>query len=245
MPAGNGSNILVSDSGMAGAVISLAAMDRIEIINEGNNEVSLFVEAGVPLQRLVNLARDQGYAGIEGLTGIPGSVGGAIWGNAGSFGYEIGMVIDSLAVLNSSNNITVIGRDALYFSYRNSTLPEGCIILSANIILKKGDIPGIKERTAGFIKQKAGKQPLSERSAGCVFRNPMTGVYAGKLIEDAHCKGMKIGDVEVSALHANFFINRGHGTAYDFLCLMDAVKERVLNSSGIELEPEIMIIGKK
>lgn len=243
MPAGSGSNMLVSDRGMTGAVISLATLNRIEVISEDTGEVRLFVEAGASLQRLVNLAKDKGYEGIEGLTGIPGSVGGAIRGNAGSFGYEIGKVIDSLAVLNSSNDITVIERGALNFSYRASSLPEGCIILSANLILKKGDVAGTKERTAGFIKEKSEKQPLSEHSAGCVFKNPI-GAYAGRLIEEAHCKGMKRGDIEVSVLHANFFINRGHGTASDFLSLMDAVKEKVMNSFGIELDPEIRIIGE-
>lgn len=246
MPVGSGSNILVSDNGVAGAVISVAAMKRIEVINEDKNEVRLFVEAGLPLQRLVNLAREKGYEGIEGLTGIPGTLGGAIRGNAGSFGYEIGNVIESLAVLDGGNNLKVIEREALNFRYRASSLPEECIILSANIIFKKGDVREITERTAGFIKEKSAKQPLSERSAGCVFKNPkVEGVYAGRLIEEAHCKGMKIGAVEVSAMHANFFINRGHGTASDFVSLMGAVKEKVINSSGIELEAEIRIVGKK
>lgn len=245
MPAGSGSNLLVSDNGIDGAVITLAALKSIEVISESGDEVKLFVEAGVPLQRLVNLSREKGYEGIEGLTGIPGSVGGAIRGNAGSFGYEIGKALESVAVFNADNNIEILGPDALNFRYRGSALPEGCIILSANIRLKKGDTREITERVAGFIKEKSGKQPLSERSAGCVFKNPMrAGAYAGKLIEEAHCKGMKIGDVEVSGLHANFFINKGHGTAADFLSLMAAVKEKVINSFGIELEPEIRIMGK-
>lgn len=249
MPAGSGSNILVSDNGVAGAVISVAAMKRIEVIKEDNDEVRLFAEAGLPLQRLVNLAREKGYAGIEGLTGIPGTVGGAIRGNAGSFGFEIGNVIESLVVLDGWNNLKVMEREALNFRYRASSLPEGCIIVSANIILKKGDVREITERAAGFIKEKSAKQPLSERSAGCVFKNPpeteaVAGAHAGRLIEEAHCKGMKRGDIEVSVLHANFFINRGHGTASEFLSLMDAVREKVINSSGIELEPEIRIVGK-
>lgn len=249
MAIGGGSNILASDHGIDGAVISLAALNRIEVIAEVGDEARLFVEAGVPLQRVVNLAREKGYEGVEGLTGIPGSVGGAIRGNAGSFGYEIGRVVESVAVFNSDNNIEILRPEALNFRYRASSLPEGCIILSANIRLKKGDSRAITERTAGFIKEKSLKQPLTERSAGCVFKNPYesgaeTGAHAGRLIEEAHCKGMKIGDIEVSALHANFFINRGHGTAADFLLLMDAVKEKVMNSSGIELEPEIRMIGK-
>lgn len=243
MPVGSGSNILVSDNGVAGAVISVAAMKHIEVIKEDNDEVRLFAEAGLPLQRLVNLAREKGYAGIEGLTGIPGTVGGAIRGNAGSFGFELGNVIESLVVLDGWNNLKVIECEALNFRYRASSLPEGCIILSANIILKKGDVREITERAAGFIKEKSAKQPLFERSAGSVFKNP-PGAYAGRLIEEAHCKGMERGDIEVSVLHANFFINRGHGTASEFLSLMNAVKEKVINSSGIELEPELRLVGK-
>jgi UDP-N-acetylmuramate dehydrogenase len=242
MPAGGGSNLLVSDEGIAGAVISMVSLNHVEIIEENADEVRLFAEAGAPLQKLLNLAKAQGYAGIEGLAGIPGCLGGAIWGNAGSFGFEVGDVVESVTVIRMDGKVFTIDRNGLGFGYRSSAIPDSAIILSANVRLRKDDAREISKRANDFLQEKLRKQPISQPSAGCVFKNP-SGAHAGRLIDEAGCKGMRRGDVEVSGLHANFFVNRGNGTASDFLGLMEDVKERVMKSFCVELEPEIRLVG--
>lgn len=243
MPVGGGSNLLVSDEGMEGAVISTVSLNYIEIIEESADEVRLFAEAGTPLRSLLNLAKAHGYGGIEGLAGIPGCLGGAIRGNAGSFGSEIGDVVESLTVIGEKGTISMIEKGALGFSYRSSAISDGTVILSADIRLKKDDPAEVAKRANDFLREKLRRQPISQLSAGCVFKNPPE-AHAGRLIDEAGCKGMRRGDVEVSGLHANFFVNRGSGTASDFLGLMEDVKARVLKSFDVELEPEIRIVGK-
>lgn len=234
---------MVSDEGIDGMVISTVSLNHVETIEESDEDVRLFVEAGTPLQKLVNLSRTQGYKGIEGLAGIPGFVGGAVRGNAGSFGYEMGDVVESVTVIDTGGRIFTIEKDDLGFGYRSSALAEGIILLSANIRLKKDDEHEVTKRVSGFLREKMEKQPISKFSAGCVFKNPPL-AYAGRLIDESGCKGMRRGDVEVSSLHANFFVNRGNGKARDFLWLMEEVKERVIKSFGIELETEIKVVGR-
>lgn len=243
MPLGGGSNLLVSDSGIEGVVLSLAAFDRIEVLRDKGDDARLFVGAGVPLQKLVNFCKEKGFSGIEGLAGIPGSVGGAVRGNAGSFGYETGRVLESVALLRRDSSISILDSSRLNFGYRSSSLGDEDIILSVNIILKRGDAGDVSRTTTGYLQEKVKKQPLSGHSAGCVFKNPAGG-YAGRLIDEAGCKGMRRGDIEVSSIHANFFMNTGNGTASDFVAMMDDVKEKVIRMSGIELDPEIRITGR-
>ncbi|GAB4407887.1 MAG: UDP-N-acetylmuramate dehydrogenase [Thermodesulfovibrionales bacterium] len=243
IPIGGGSNLLVTDEGIEGAVLSVVSFNRIEMIKDDDDGVRLFVEAGVPLQRLINLSKDRGYKGIEGLAGIPGTIGGAIKGNAGSFGFELSDVIESVALIDIGGRIFQAKGDDLNFGYRSSGIPDGAVILSANIRLEKDSPEDVDRRINAFLQDKRKKQPLSEHSAGCVFKNPDEGP-AGRLIDEACCKGMRRGDIEVSSLHANFFINRGDGKASDFLGLMEDVKERVFRLFGIELEPEIRIVGR-
>ncbi|MFN3395299.1 MAG: UDP-N-acetylmuramate dehydrogenase [Thermodesulfovibrionales bacterium] len=240
-PLGGGSNILVSDSGIDGVVISSLSLKRIEVI-EDSDVVRLFVESGTSLQSLLNISKEEGLSGLEGLAGIPGTLGGAVKGNAGSFGMEIGDVIESIALMDLRGNISIINREEVGFRYRGSEIPEG-IVLSAIIRLKRDDPREVAKRINSFHEEKREKQPLTLRSAGCVFKNP-EGLKAGRLIDEAGCKGMGRGDIVVSTQHANFFINRGKGKASDFLSLMDEVKKKVFSYCGIELEPEIRIIGR-
>jgi UDP-N-acetylmuramate dehydrogenase len=241
---GSGTNLLVSDSGIRGVAISLASFDRIELTRGSDEDhVQLFVNAGVPLSRVINFAKDNGYSGLEALVGIPGSFGGAVCMNAGSFGAEVKDVIHSIAVMNSKGDINILEKDEIEFSYRSSNLPEDSIILSANVLLKKDNTDDISERIRDFLKRKKGTQPLGERSAGCVFKNP-EGDAAGRLIDAARCKGMRMGDVEVSTVHANYFINRGRATCREFIELMENVITRVKEQSGIILDAEIKIVGE-
>jgi len=242
-PVGGGSNLLVADEGIGGVVVSTASLNRMQVVEEMNDGVRLFVEAGAPLQKVVSFAKDKGYKGIEGLAGIPGSMGGAIKGNAGSFGYAIGTVIESVALINAHGKLAILDPGTLNLGYRASAISDEYIVLSANIRLEKDDAYDVAKRVREFLHEKRERQPLSEWSAGCVFKNP-EGAQAGRLIEEADCKHLKRGDVEVSGLHANFFINRGNGRAADFLALMDVVKARVMQLFGYELEPEIKVAGR-
>ena len=243
MPLGGGSNLLVSDEGIEGAVISTASLNNIEVIEEDDLHARLFAEAGVPLGRLLNLTKQRGWKGMEGLAGIPGFLGGAVRGNAGSFGYEIEDVIESVTAIDGNGNILFLRKEDLGFGYRASTVPDGVVIVSVNLRFQKDDGQEVANRVNGFLREKLARQPVSQFSAGCVFRNPR-GFHAGMLIDQAGCKGMRRGDIEVSGLHANFFVNRGNGSSADFAALMEEVRERVLKSSGVELEPEIRFAGR-
>jgi UDP-N-acetylmuramate dehydrogenase len=242
-PLGGGTNILVRDGGIGGCVISFRSLKKIKVLNEDNECVNLFVEPGIPLQRLVNFSRENGYSGIEGLVGIPGSVGGAVCGNAGAFGYEIKDILISVAVMDIEGNIRRLETAGIDFGYRSSSISPGELILSAEIKLKKDKREDVSARVEGFLKEKREKQPISEPSAGCVFKNP-PGLSAGRLIDEAGCKGMRIGEVEVSNIHANFLINKGGANASDFIRLMDEVVLRVKERFGVFLEPEIKILGR-
>lgn len=243
LPLGGGSNILVRDDGIDGVVINFKSFRMIHVIHEEGDEVELFVEAGVPLQMLVNFCRDKGYAGIEGLTGIPGTVGGAICGNAGSYGCEIKDVIQSAVIMSSEGKLDRLAAKDLGFGYRRSAVKPTDVVLNANIRLHKDDPKAVAERVRKFLEEKKNTQPISERSAGCVFKNP-EGISAGKLIDEAGCKGMKIGSIEVSSVHANFFVNKGGGAASDYLRLMHKVVLTVEKKFGVVLEPEIKVIGR-
>lgn len=242
-PIGGGTNMLVRDGGIEGVVISSRAFRKVETLREDDEYVYLFVEAGAPLQRLVHFSREHGYSGIEGLAGIPGTVGGAICGNAGAYGYEMKDVITSVSIMDAEGRIRTAKRDALAFGYRRSSITSDELLLDAEIKLKKERKEEVAAKVENFVKKKWGSQPLSEPSAGCVFKNPPQ-LSAGKLIDEAGCKGMRIGDVEVSSIHANFFINKGEATASDFIRLMQEVAYRVKQISGVVLEPEIRIIGR-
>ncbi len=240
---GGGTNILVRDAGIEGVVISLKAFNRIEVLKEDSDCAELFVESGVPLQRLVNFCRERGYSGIEGLTGIPGTVGGAICGNAGSFGCEMKDVVVSVAIMDRDARLDRFEAGGLGFGYRRSGIRQTDIVLSANLTLKREDREDVSTRTEAFFSEKKLKQPISEKSAGCVFKNPGTS-SAGSLIDEAGCKGMRIGDIEVSSVHANFFVNRGRGSASDFMGLMTEVSSIVQRKFGVVLEPEIKVVGR-
>ncbi|MEW6739642.1 MAG: UDP-N-acetylmuramate dehydrogenase [Nitrospirota bacterium] len=245
---GGGTNILVKDRGIDGAVIFTSKMNNIKsqqsaISIQQSDEEFILVQSGCSLQKVINLCVDEGLSGMEGLAGIPGSMGGAIAGNAGSFGCEIKDVIKSVNLLMPDGGIKELSASDMSFQYRSAKIPSGSIILSAVLSLKKDEPFEIKKRFVEFINEKKSRQPVSKPSAGCVFKNPKD-IAAGKLIDDAGCKGMRVGDIEVSAMHANFFINTGKGTADDFLKLMDIVGKKVKDKFGIILEPEIRILGR-
>jgi UDP-N-acetylmuramate dehydrogenase len=243
-PLGGGTNVLIKDGGIEGAVISLKALNSIEVLSEDDAYIDLHAEAGIPLKKLVAFSREHGYAGLEWLVGIPGLLGGAICGNAGAFGSEIKDVLLSVWLMDDNGMLNRHRKGDIHFSYRSSSISIKEIIVAGELRLRKDTKEALSSRIEQFIKEKRERQPISEPSAGCVFKNP-PGISAGKLIDETGCKGMSIGDIEVSRVHANFFINRGQGTASDFLRLMGEVAQRVTKRFGIILEPEIKIVGRE
>lgn len=233
---GGGSNLLISDKGFRGVIINTKNMDRIE--SEGFN---LKVSAGARLEKIIAFLVKRGLSGMEGLAGIPGSVGGAIKGNAGSFGYEIKDCLEELEVIDEDLKIKTLKKQDINFQYRCSGLSEGLIIKTAKFRLKEDDGGGFN-RMRSFVEKKRLSQPLRQRSAGCVFKNP-DGAAAGYLIDRAGLKGTRVGDIIVSSVHANYFINVGSGKASDFLRLMEIVKDRVFKLFFVELQPEIKLLG--
>lgn len=242
---GAGTNLLAADGKIEGIAVSLKNFNSIEPTRESDEtSVVLYAGAGVPLAQLISVARKNGYSGLEPLAGIPGYFGGAVYMNAGSFGTEMKDLIVSVALMDMTGGIEILQKEEMSFSYRSSNLPEGTVILSANIKLTRDDPEEVKKRIKEYLNKKKASQPLGELSAGCVFKNP-EGASAGMLIDRAGCKGMRQGGIEVSAVHANYFINRGGGACGDFIRLMETVREKVRSESGIELEPEVRIIGEK
>jgi UDP-N-acetylmuramate dehydrogenase len=253
---GAGTNLLVRDKGIAGIAVSLKAFKNIAIIHDlerivprlsetgkKKSSVGLFVEAGVRLSNLINFTKKNGFSGIEELAGIPGTFGGAVYMNAGSFDREIKDVIISISIMKNDGSIVILKKDQLKFSYRSSQIPDDTVIISANILLGKDEPRNVSSRVREFLNKKKQAQPIEQHSAGCVFKNPES-KHAGRLIDETGCKGMRMGDVEVSSVHANYFINRGRATSFDFMTLMNTVKTRVKERSGITLEAEIKILGR-
>jgi UDP-N-acetylmuramate dehydrogenase len=178
---GAGTNLLAKDEGIDGIAVSLDAFNQVSITKDTDDTVTIFVGAGVSLGKLINFTREKGYSGIEALTGIPGSLGGAVYMNAGSFGVEMKDVIVSIAVMNRDGKIAILKMEDLNFSYRDSNLPEGLIILSANIQLNKSTSEEVDNNIKEYLAKRKLSQPLGEPSAGCVW-------YAGTKNRPCWCR---------------------------------------------------------
>ena len=238
---GNGSNLLVSDSGVDGLIIKLGqAFSSIEMMEDGK----VYAQAGSLLSALANFAADHSLMGLEWAAGIPGSVGGAIAMNAGAYGGEIKDVLYEVEYLDMATDEFVCRPPLLgELGYRKSAFAwPGRVVLSATFNLLPDD-GGMRERMHNYAQKRKNKQPLSYPSAGSTFKRP-EGNFAGALIEAAGLKGTRIGGAEVSELHAGFVINRGKATCADVLALIELVQKRVLEDSGVFLDPEIKFIGR-
>ena len=237
---GNGSNLLVSDEGFDGIIIELGeSMSEITVC--GNK---LICEAGALLGRISSVAAKNALEGLEFASGIPGTLGGGLAMNAGAYGGELATVVETVCVLDPTDmSIKTYEASELDFGYRQSRIKsEGLIVIFATLNLKAGDEETIRERIADYSKRRRDKQPLEYASAGSTFKRP-EGQYAGALIEAAGLKGFAVGGAEVSRKHAGFVINKGGATAKDIYELIGIVQKRVLNNSGILLEPEVIMLG--
>jgi len=234
---GGGSNIVWPDEDLDLVVINLSGLRHIKRIEER----TVLAGAGLSLSGLVRYTAASGLKGLEGLFGIPGTVGGAIKGNAGAFGYEIKDTLCGVKIIDSKGELREVPRDNIIFGYRESSIRDDEIIVEAAFRLKEGSRGILIDMMRQYLKKKRESQPIGLPSAGCVFKNPPED-FAGRLIDEAGCKGMRSGDMEVSTVHANFIINRGKGSQKDFLTLMELVQERVMSRFKIFLEPEVKII---
>lgn len=236
---GNASNLIVRDSGIEGLVIILTKMNTIKV-----SENKIIAQAGAALITASEIARDASLSGLEFAAGIPGSVGGAVFMNAGAYGGEISQVVVGATLLNADGEVITLNADELDFGYRHSSIQnDGGVILAATFSLVPGDRATIKFKMDDFNARRADKQPLEWPSCGSVFKRP-AGFYAGKLIHDAGLQGYTSGGAQVSKKHAGFIINIGEGTATDYLNVIKHVQDTVFKQFQVHLEIEVRVIGR-
>ena len=239
MVLGNSSNIIVRDSGIEGFVIMFDHFHDVRV-----NGYVIEAEAGAKLIDVTHVARYHSLTGFEFACGIPGSIGGAVYMNAGAYGGEIAHILQSCKVLTPEGEIKTLTAEELAFGYRHSQIQEtGDVVLSAKFALAPGNYDQINQEMARLTHLRELKQPLEYPSCGSVFKRPV-GHFAGQLISEAGLKGHRIGGVEVSEKHAGFMINVDHGTAKDYEDLIAHVIATVEKSAGVTLEREVRIIGK-
>ncbi|MCU0722704.1 MAG: UDP-N-acetylmuramate dehydrogenase [Planctomycetes bacterium] len=230
---GGGSNLLVGDAGLRRPVISTARLRDCRLLPDGR----IRAEAGVPLPKLVARAAAWGLSGLEGLAGIPGSVGGAVFMNAGGGGTSAGDAVESVEVAVPGRGLETLARGRIRFEYRRTSL-RGVLILAATFRLAPADPEAIRDRIRRVMERKRATQPQRARSAGCFFKNPGK-VPAGLLIDRAGCKGMRVGGAIVSDVHGNFLVNLGGATAEDVMRLATQVRDVVRASCGVSLRMEV------
>ena len=236
---GNGSNLLVSDSGFRGVVIQIYR-NMSALKTEGQR---ITAEAGASLASVSAAARDASLTGLEFASGIPGTVGGAVVMNAGAYGGEIKNVLAEAVVLTDRGQIRTIAASDLGLAYRTSVIREkGYAVVRAVFRLEKGETDAIRMTMQDLARRRIEKQPLEYPSAGSTFKRP-EGYFAGKLIMDAGFRGYCVGDACVSEKHCGFIINKGHATAADVKKLMQEVTDGVFSRFGVRLEPEVRFLG--
>ncbi|ANE47372.1 UDP-N-acetylenolpyruvoylglucosamine reductase [Paenibacillus swuensis] len=238
---GRGSNMLVSDKGIRGVVIKLGeGMDQVRF--EGN---LVYAGASYSFIKMSIMAGKQGLTGLEFAGGIPGTVGGAVYMNAGAHGSDVSRILKTAEVLLETGELVKWNAEDFKFDYRHSLLHEQRgLVTEAVFELSPGDRKEIAAAMATYKDRRLRTQPLQLACAGSVFRNP-PGTHAAKLIEEAGLKGLRVGDAEVSTLHANFIVNTGQATASSVLTLMEQVKTAIKEKYGVELVPEVLFVGER
>jgi len=241
--AGNLTNIIVRDGGYRGAILLMTGLKEIryEYVTEGGDFIS--AQAGAALAKVVLRSVSDELTGLEFCAGIPGSVGGAVWMNAGAYGKEMKDVIKTVFLLDAAGEKKIMNREEISFGYRKAEFPPNTIILGAQFTLKKGERAKIKKKISEILQWRQQKHPLEFPNAGSIFKNmPMQ--IAGKLIEEMGMKGMNVGDAQISTKHANFIVNRGKASASDVLELIALIQAKAEKEKGLNLEPEVVIVGE-
>lgn len=241
MILGLGSDLLVGDKGIRGVVISLSE-GMVGVTAEGRR---LVCQAGVPIIEASNMACELGLSGLEFACGIPGSVGGAVFMNAGAYDGQVKDVLESVRVIDAEGNISNLNADELNLSYRHSRLQEEELYcVSATFLLEEADQDKIRAKMEDLTERRESKQPLDMPSAGSTFKRP-EGHFTGKLIIDAGLQGTQIGGAQVSTKHAGFLVNTGGATADDVHALIEHIQDVVEKNFGVHLEPEVRFIGER
>ncbi len=234
---GGGSNVIFPDGLLHGIVISTSKLKSIE----WRTPFTVDIDAGVKLSMLLSEVRDNDLGGIEFAAGIPGTIGGAITGNAGAGGHGVCELVDNVTSIEPNGEIITRNNSMIDYGYRRCSLSEGNrIIVSARMTFRASQ-PKDREIFENFMMLRS-RQPHGRKNAGCTFKNP-EGNSAGKLLDECGCKNLSVGDAVVSDKHANFILNRGHASSSDVIALIEECIQRVYNSTGIRLEPEIKIYG--
>ncbi len=236
---GGGSNVLFADEGYQGVVIRLGrGFQGVEI--EGTR---VRAKAGTKLVSVLAKAREANLGGIEFFAGIPGTIGGAVAGNAGAKRAWIGPFVEEVTIVNVRGELRKLSAEELVFGYRSSSLKmSGNVLVEVVLKLKKEPKEMVEKKVREYFKARRGRQPRTEKNAGSVFKNPPND-FAGKLIESVGLKGFKLGGAQVSLIHANFIVNDGTATAHDVVGVMREIQKRVREAAGIQLEPEILPMG--
>lgn len=244
-PLGLGSNLIIRDGGIQGVVIRLGkAFAGIETISKGTFgiEDALLCGAGAPGISAASMARDHGIAGMEFLRGIPGTVGGAVRMNAGAYGREVCDILESAEIVLRNGDLVTIPLADMGYTYRHSELPAGSIVVSAKLVGESGDPETIGAEMKRIADEREASQPLRTKTGGSTFKNP-DGKKAWQLVDEAGCRGLQIGQAQVSEKHCNFLINLGGATSADIEALGEEVRRRVRAHSGVELHWEIQRVG--
>lgn len=239
---GRGSNLLVGDKGIRGFVIKLGpALDNLRV--EGTK---LIAGGAYSFIKLSVMAGKEGLTGLEFAGGIPGSVGGAVYMNAGAHGSDVSRILKRAELVLDNGELITLEREQLEYAYRHSVLHDKLrgIVTEAVFELQYGDRKEIAAALAAYKDRRLRTQPLQLACAGSVFRNP-EGRFAAKLIEEAGLKGYRVGGAEVSPLHANFIVNTGQATARDVVSLMEEVQRVVMEKFGVQLNPEVLVVGER
>ena len=240
---GNGSNVLISDQGVRGAVLHLAGEFKRVEWHEEEEIVRADVGAACALTQLVRQAARRGCGGLEFAEGIPGSVGGALIMNAGAYGSEFEKIIERVEGVTQAGEAIHFSRDELTFTYRDSHLPPGTIVTQVGMRLQPEPPEQVSSKVRALVTRRKSSQPSGYPNSGSMFRNP-PGDFAGRLIEAAGLKGKRVGQSRISERHANFIVNLGGGKATEVRELMELARAEVRRQSGVELMPEVRLLGE-
>lgn len=237
---GGGSNVLVRDGGIRGVVIQLNQMMKVLSCNG----TKILASAGYMMKDVCQFAQEQGLTGIEFACGIPGTLGGAVFMNAGAYGGEMSHVVSRVRTVNSTGGVHTYNAPNLGFSYRQSRFQKSQeFVVEIELTLRQGNKAEIQQAMDDLMQKRRSKQPLEMHSAGSTFKRP-PGYFAGTLIDQTGLKGLSCGDAQVSTKHAGFVVNTGHASARDVLQVIHEVQKRVEKAHGVHLEPEVRIIGE-
>ncbi len=258
---GSGSNTLVRDGGIRGFVITPPlSFQECQLLREDESTGDVEMGAGVKITRCVHFAKENSLSGMETLVGIPGTIGGAVMMNAGAHGMEIQDVLREIKILDKEGEVVTVSREKLEFDYRHLKLPRSSLILSAVFRLRKGELSEIEKKVEHYQKWRVEHQPLNFPNLGSIFKNPPSipplskggrgdlkrgsNLSAGQLIEETGLKNVRIGGARISSKHANFIVNENKATARDVLVLVNLIRDRVKESTGILLETEVRVVGE-